>query len=50
MYFDEPAGRFVPMPPVLQAVLTVTGLFVIFYFVYPAPLTAAAATAARSLF
>jgi NADH-quinone oxidoreductase subunit N len=50
MYFDEPTGRFVPMPGVLKAVLTVTGVFVIFYFVYPAPLTAAAATAARSLF
>jgi NADH-quinone oxidoreductase subunit N len=50
MYFDEPAGRFQPLPGVLQAVMTVTGVFIIFYFVYPAPLTVAAATAARSLF
>ncbi|HVV93405.1 MAG TPA: NADH-quinone oxidoreductase subunit NuoN [Hyphomicrobiales bacterium] len=50
MYFDEPAGSFQPMPAMLRAVLTVTGIFIVFYFVYPAPLTAAAATAARSLF
>jgi NADH-quinone oxidoreductase subunit N len=50
MYFDEPAGSFRRTPAAVQAVLTITGIFVLFFFVYPAPLTAAAATAARSLF
>jgi len=50
MYMDEPVGEFGPMPRAVQAVLTLTSIFVLFYFVYPAPLSAAAATAARSLF
>ncbi len=50
MYFDEPVQRFEPMPQELKVVLGVTGLFVLFYFVYPAPLVAAAEAAARSLF
>ncbi|MCZ7656997.1 MAG: NADH-quinone oxidoreductase subunit NuoN [Xanthobacteraceae bacterium] len=50
MYFDEPAQRFEPMPQELKAVLGITGLFVLLYFVYPSPLVAAAEAAARSLF
>ncbi|WP_454917175.1 NADH-quinone oxidoreductase subunit NuoN [Xanthobacter sediminis] len=50
MYFDEPADAFDPMPTELKAVLAVSGLFTIFYFVYPAPLIEAAGVAARSLF
>jgi NADH-quinone oxidoreductase subunit N len=50
MYFDEPAERFEPMPRELSAVLAVTGLFNLLFFVYPAPLIEAANVAARSLF
>jgi NADH-quinone oxidoreductase subunit N len=50
MYFDEPAAGFQPMPGELKAVLGVTGLFNILFFVYPAPLIAAATAAAKSLF
>ncbi|WP_238121223.1 MULTISPECIES: NADH-quinone oxidoreductase subunit NuoN [unclassified Xanthobacter] len=50
MYFDEPAEAFDPMPTELKAVLGLSGLFTIFYFVYPAPLIEAAGAAARSLF
>ena len=38
MYFDEPAESFEPMPGELKAVLGVTGLFNLLFFVYPAPL------------
>jgi NADH-quinone oxidoreductase subunit N len=50
MYFDDPAPELSPMRSELGAVLTVTGLFVLLFFVYPAPLVNAAATAAKSLF
>ena len=35
MYFDEPAKPFEPMPHELRAVLAVTGLFNLLFFVYP---------------
>jgi NADH-quinone oxidoreductase subunit N len=50
MYFDAPAKRFEPMPGLLAAVLGASGLFILFYFVYPAPLVAVAGAAAKSLF
>src|SRR5260221_7069673 len=50
MYMDEPAGAFLPMPNELRLVLGICGLFVIFFFLYPSPLVAAAAIAAKSLF
>src|SRR5262245_23681534 len=50
MYFEEPAKPFEPMPHELRAVLAVTGLFNLLYFVYPAPLVEAAGAAAKSLF
>jgi NADH-quinone oxidoreductase subunit N len=42
MYFDEPAKGFLPMAGELKIVLGVTGLFNLLYFIYPAPLDAAA--------
>jgi NADH-quinone oxidoreductase subunit N len=50
MYFDDPAKNFEPMPLELKAVLAVTGLFNLLFFVYPAPLVNAASAAAKSLF
>jgi NADH-quinone oxidoreductase subunit N len=50
MYFDEPAPAFAPMRGELKAVLAVSGLFVLLFFVYPAPIVDAAAAAAKSLF
>src|SRR5438874_1747949 len=50
MYFDEPAKPFEPMPYELKAVLAVTGLFSLLFFVYPSPLIQAADAAAKSLF
>jgi len=50
MYMDEPRPAFLPMAAELKLVLGVTGLFVILFFLYPGPLVAAAAAAARSLF
>ena len=50
MYFDEAAEPFVGMPGLLKVVTGITGIFVILFFVYPAPLVAAAAAAAKSLF
>jgi NADH-quinone oxidoreductase subunit N len=50
MYFDAPAERFEPMSGSLAAVLGVSGLFILFFCLYPAPLVAAAGTAAKSLF
>ncbi|HEY4920073.1 MAG TPA: NADH-quinone oxidoreductase subunit NuoN [Xanthobacteraceae bacterium] len=50
MYFDEPAPGFEPMRPELRLVLGVSGLFILLFFVYPAPLVDAASAAAKSLF
>src|SRR3954453_1891142 len=50
MYFDEAAEPFEPMPRILKVVLGITGIFVILFFLYPAPLVSAAAAAAKSLF
>jgi NADH-quinone oxidoreductase subunit N len=50
MYFDEPAKAFAPMAYELKIVLAVTGLFNLFFIVYPGPLIAAATAAAKSLF
>jgi NADH-quinone oxidoreductase subunit N len=50
MYFDEPAERFEPMPGLLATVLGISGLFILLYFVYPAPLVTVAEAAAKSLF
>ena len=50
MYFDEPVQAFVPMRSELKFVLAISGLLVLFFFVYPSPLVNAAAVAAKSLF
>ncbi len=50
MYFDEPAPAFAPMRLELKAVLVASALFNLLFVFYPAPLVAAAAAAARSLF
>jgi NADH-quinone oxidoreductase subunit N len=50
MYFDEPAKPFEPMPYELKAMLGLTGLFNLLFFVYPSPLIEAANAAAKSLF
>jgi NADH-quinone oxidoreductase subunit N len=50
MYFDDPAPAFDPMGGALRTMLAVTGLFVVLFFVYPAPLVDAAGVAAKSLF
>jgi len=50
MYFDEPAEAFESMPHELRAVVAVTGLFNLLFFVYPGPLVEAANAAAKSLF
>jgi NADH-quinone oxidoreductase subunit N len=51
MYFDEPAETLAkPVRADLGMVMGVTGAFTLLFFVYPAPLIAAAATAAKALF
>jgi NADH-quinone oxidoreductase subunit N len=50
MYFDEPAPAFEPMRGELKTVVAISGLFVLLFVVYPAPLIEAAAAAAKSLF
>src|SRR5258707_14646482 len=50
MYFEEPVGRLDPMRTELRVVLAVTGLFVIFFFVYPGPLVSVGTAPAKSLF
>lgn len=50
MYMDEPKAAFEPMANQLRVVLAVSGPFVIFFFLYPAPIVAAAQAAAKSLF
>jgi NADH-quinone oxidoreductase subunit N len=50
MYFDAPAAAFDPRPASLSFVVAVTGLFTVFFFLFPAPFVAAAQAAAQSLF
>ena len=51
MYFDEPVEAFDKrVDGDLVAVMTLTGVLTMFFFVYPMPLLQAAATAAKSLF
>jgi NADH-quinone oxidoreductase subunit N len=50
MYFDDPLPQLDPVRLELRTVLAVTGLFNIFFFVYPGPLVSAATAAAKSLF
>lgn len=49
MYFDEAAPAFDTMPPSLSFAAAATGLFTGLFFVFPAPIVAAAEAAARAL-
>jgi NADH-quinone oxidoreductase subunit N len=50
MYFDDAVAPYEPMPAGVRLVLTLSSVFVVLYVLFPAPLTAAAGAAARSLF
>ncbi len=51
MYFDEPVEAFDrPIGLEMTTLLTLAGLFIVFFFVYPAPLLSGAAAAAAALF
>jgi NADH-quinone oxidoreductase subunit N len=50
MYFDEPAEAFDPRPVSLSFVAAASGIFTTFFFLFPAPVVAAAQAAARVLF
>lgn len=50
MYFDEPAERFEPMVAEVKAVVVLAGLFVLFFALFPQPLSSLAQAAAASLF
>lgn len=50
MYFDEPAPAFDRAPMALRAVLAVSTLALLGFWVYPTPVMEAAAAAAKSLF
>jgi NADH-quinone oxidoreductase subunit N len=50
MYFDEPAPAFDPMGNAVRAMVAVTGLFVLLFFLFAGPLVDAAGAAAKSLF
>jgi NADH-quinone oxidoreductase subunit N len=50
MYFDAPAERFDERPASLSFVITIGGLFTGFFFLFPAPVVAAAQAAANALF
>jgi NADH-quinone oxidoreductase subunit N len=50
MFFDEPAGAPLdPRPASVSFVMTASGLFTVLYFLYPAPLVAAAQAAVAAL-
>ena len=49
MYFDEAATAFDAMPPSLSFAAAATGLFTGLFFMFPAPIVAAAEAAARAL-
>jgi NADH-quinone oxidoreductase subunit N len=50
MYFDAPAPAFDRRPSMIGFVAAVTGLFTLFFFLFPGPFVAAAGTAASALF
>jgi NADH-quinone oxidoreductase subunit N len=50
MYFDDAVAGYEPMPAGVRVVLALSSAFVVLYVLFPAPLTAAAGAAARSLF
>jgi len=50
MFFDAPRERFLAVPAKAGLVMALTGLFVLLYVVWPAPLVSSAGAAAKSLF
>lgn len=50
MWFDEPAGGFVPMSGELRIVLGLSGAFVLFYVLIGGPISTLAQAAAKSFF
>ena len=50
MFFDEPKDEFLRIPPKAAVVMALTGIFVLLYVVWPAPLVVSADAAARTLF
>ncbi len=50
MWFDEPAGSFLPMAGSLRLVLGVSGAFVLFYVLIGGPISTMAEAAARTFF
>jgi len=50
MYFDEPAVPFDRAAPAVQAVLAVTTILMLIFWIYPSPVVEAATSAAQSLF
>jgi NADH-quinone oxidoreductase subunit N len=50
MWFDEPAGGFVPMSGELRVVLGLSGAFVLFYVLIGGPIGTLAQAAAKSFF
>jgi len=51
MYFDEPADPFDrPISRELKAVLVISAIVILFFFIYPAPIVDAADAATHALF
>ena len=50
MYFDAPVEAFDRRPSMIGFVAAATGLFTLFFFLFPGPLVAAAGSAAAALF
>jgi len=50
MYFDESQGAFDGVHWAVDWVLVLAGIFVLAFWIYPAPIVNAAAVAAQSLF
>jgi NADH-quinone oxidoreductase subunit N len=50
MYFDEPAGRFVPMPVELRVVLGVSGAFIVLFVFIAGQIGSIADVAAKTFF
>jgi NADH-quinone oxidoreductase subunit N len=50
MFIDDPKERFLSVPPKAALMMVLTGLFVLLYVIWPAPLVDSADAAARTLF
>jgi NADH-quinone oxidoreductase subunit N len=50
MYFDEPAPHFDPSPLAVRAVLALSTISLLVFWIYPTPVMDAASVAAKSLF